>query len=233
MTTWIAMSTALWLGLLTAISPCSLMTSIAAMSFLGRPSVKPLRVLMSILLYALGQAVVYVGLGALILCVLQPADGGHGTAASMSRFLQKWVGTFLGPILILTGMMLLDMLSMMGWGGAGIRSIPGRPARCGGLWALPLGMLMAASFCPMSAGLFFGGLIAMSSQGHWLLLPIMFAAGAVIPVVSLAVITAFAGKYFGKTFDCLKQVERYARILTGTLFVLIGIYYTMSRIYGL
>jgi cytochrome c biogenesis protein CcdA len=92
---------------------------------------------------------------------------------------------------------------------------------------------VAASFCPMSASLFFGGLIALSSQSHPLLLPIMFAVGAVIPVTGLAIITAFAGRYFGRTFDCLKEVERWARVFTGTFFVLIGIYYAVSRIYGL
>jgi cytochrome c-type biogenesis protein len=233
MTTWIAICTAFGLGLLTAISPCGLMSSIAAIAFLVRPEVKPLRTLTSVTLYALGQAVVYLGLGALILCILYPAGGGQGAAANMSRFLQKWVGTFLGPILILAGMMLLDMLDMVGWRNAGVPRLPGRLSRGGSLWALPLGMVMAASFCPMSASLFFGGLIALSSQSHPLLLPIMFAVGAVIPVTGLAIITAFAGRYFGRTFDCLKQVERWARVFTGTFFVLIGIYYVVSRIYGL
>ncbi len=233
MTAWIAMGTALWLGLLTAISPCGLMSTVAAMSFLGRPGARPSQTFTSILLYALGQALVYVGLGALILFILHPADGGQGMAASISRFLQKWVGTFLGPIMILTGMMLLDLLSMVGWDRSGVHSLPHRLSRGGSLWALPLGMVLAASFCPMSASLFFGGLMALSSQGHSLLLPIIFAVGAAIPVAGLAVITAFAGRYFGRTFDCLKRVERWARVFTGIVFVLIGTHHTLSRIWGL
>ena len=49
--TWFALGTALWLGILTSISPCPLATKIAAISFISRKVEEPRWVLLSGLLY--------------------------------------------------------------------------------------------------------------------------------------------------------------------------------------
>ena len=52
--TWLALGSALWLGILTAISPCPLATNIAAISFIGRQVGNRRGVLGSGLLYTVG-----------------------------------------------------------------------------------------------------------------------------------------------------------------------------------
>ena len=51
----LAVGSALWLGILTSISPCPLATNIAAVSFLGRRVDSPRMVFGGGLLYALGR----------------------------------------------------------------------------------------------------------------------------------------------------------------------------------
>jgi cytochrome c biogenesis protein CcdA len=117
MTLWLVLGSAFWLGLLTSISPCPLATNIAAISFLGRSVGNTRRVLLSGLLYTLGRTIVYVGLGVLILLVLQAASASgdpNSAASGVSRFLQKYMNVILGPVLILVGMMLLGMLDFTG-----------------------------------------------------------------------------------------------------------------------
>ena len=79
--------------------------------------------------------------------------------SEVSLFLQKYMNEILGPVMILLGMVLL------GWVGSGISlnlaggGVQERAAKGGMAWAGLLGMLFALSFCPVSAGLFFAGLI--------------------------------------------------------------------------
>ena len=50
------LATPLWLGLLTAISPCPLATNLLALGFLSRRASSPLQTLRAGLLYALGRS---------------------------------------------------------------------------------------------------------------------------------------------------------------------------------
>ena len=236
MTLWLVLGSAFWLGLLTSISPCPLATNIAAISFLGRSVGNTRRVLLSGLLYTLGRTIVYVGLGVLILAVLQTASAGgdpNGAGAVVSRFLQKYMGVILGPLLILMGMMLLGMLDFTGSLNLGGQGLQERVARGGALWSLPLGILFALSFCPVSASLFFGGLIGLSSQhSSPVLLPTLFGIGTAVPVLAFAFIITFASQYVGKAFNALTKFERWFRVITGVVFIVAGLYYTLTHIYG-
>ena len=155
--TWLTLGSALWLGILTAISPCPLATNIAAISFIGRQSSMRKSVLFSGLCYTLGRTATYCLLGTLIMTGLL-------ATAQISQFLQKYMNEILGPILILLGMVLL------GWIGSDLSinlagdSLQKRAERGGQGWAVILGILFALSFCPVSAGLFFAGLIPLAIQ---------------------------------------------------------------------
>ena len=237
MTTWMVLGSAFWLGLLTSISPCPLATNIAAIAFLGRSVGNTRRVLLSGLLYTLGRTIVYVGLGVLILLVLQTVSAGgapNSAASGVSRFLQRYMDVILGPVLILVGMMLLGMLDFAGSLSLGGQGLQERVAKGGAFWALPLGILFALSFCPVSASLFFGGLIGLSSQhSSPVLLPTLFGIGTAVPVLGFACIIAFASQYVGKAFKALTKFERWFRVITGVVFILVGLYYVLTHIYGL
>ena len=228
---WVVLGSAFWLGLLTSISPCPLASNIAAISFLGRGAGNTRRVLLSGLLYTLGRTVAYVVLGALILYALHGSDAAAGI---ISRFLQKYLNVILGPVLILVGMVLLGLLqssASLNLAGKGMRD---RAAKGSVWWALPLGVLFALSFCPVSAGLFFGGLIGLSTQHQSpVLVPMLFGIGTAVPVIAFALLIAFATQYVGRAFNRLKQVERCLRVATGIVFIGAGIYYCLTHIYGL
>ena len=40
-------------------------------------------------------------------------------------------------------------------------------------------------------------------------------------------------KYVGKAFNRLRQVERWVRTVTGLIFIVVGIYYCLTYIYGI
>lgn len=224
---WTLFFSALWLGILTAISPCPLATNIAAISFIGRKAGQKNHVIVSGFLYSAGRTIAYVLLGIVI-------TAGMLGSAEASRFLQKYMNEALGPILIILGLVLL------GWIGAGAslhigaEKLQEKAKRGGLLWAVPIGFLFALSFCPVSAGLFFGGLLplALKHQSS-VMLPVVYGIGTSLPVVIFAFLMAFGSAYVGKAFNRLTHVEIWIRRLAGTAFILAGVYYCLTHIYGL
>jgi cytochrome c biogenesis protein CcdA len=223
----IAIISALWLGLLTAVSPCPLATNIAAISFISRKAGQRSYVLGSGLLYAMGRTIVYVILGMGIAAGLM-------ANAEVSRFLQKHMNEFLGPVLILLGMVLLNWLGKGISFGIKTDKIQQKAEKSNMLLALPIGVLFALSFCPVSAGLFFGGLIPLAiKENSTFIFPLVYGLGTAVPVVLFAFLLAFATKTVGKIFKSLTHIEIWVRKITGVVFILVGIYYTLVHIYGL
>ena len=224
--TWLAIGSAFWLGILTAISPCPLATNIAAISFIGRQVGNRRGVIASGLLYTFGRTAAYVALGFAV-------TAGLLASAEVARFLQKYLNEILGPVLILLGMVLL------GWIGAGLSinlaraGVQQRASKGGAGWSALLGMLFALSFCPVSAGLFFGALIPLSiRESSPLLLPLVYGIGTALPVLAFAFLIAFSTEYVGRWFDRLTQMEKWVRRIAGALFILAGLYYCLSHVYG-
>ncbi|HMP72345.1 MAG TPA: aromatic aminobenezylarsenical efflux permease ArsG family transporter [Kiritimatiellia bacterium] len=223
---WVVVTSALWFGIMTSISPCPLATNIAAIGFISRDVGKIRQVIASGLIYTLGRTLAYLGLAAIVITGLL-------ASSQISLFLQNYLNQILGPLLILAGMLLLGLLTSsasLNLAGAGIQA---RAAKGGLRWALALGVLFALSFCPVSAGLFFGGLIPLAARHESIFaLPIVYGIGTALPVVVFAFIMAFASQHIGRAFSRLVQVERWMRYATGVIFVLAGIYYSLVYVYG-
>ena len=161
----LAVASAFWLGVLTSISPCPLATNIAAISFVGRRVDSPRQVCMAGLLYTLGRMLVYTTLGILLTRTLL-------SAPLLSHRLQKGMNLAIGPILILVGMILLELISFNMSGKGVSESLQKRVERMGVWGAGLLGVLFALSFCPTSAALFFGTLLTLAvKQQSGILIP--------------------------------------------------------------
>ena len=138
----------------------------------------------------------------------------------------------LGPLLILVAMFLLDLLSFS-LPGSGVSESMHRRLDGLGVWgALPLGMLFALTFCPVSAALYFGSLIPLSIKTQSsVLLPTIYGVGKALPALAFAVLMAVSARSVGKAFNALSSVEWWARRVTGTLFLGVGVYYSLKYIF--
>lgn len=218
-------ATAVWLGILTSISPCPLATNVAAISYIGRDLTRPPRVFLAGLLYAVGRSLAYVGLGVLLVGSLVSAPG-------VSQFLQKYMNLALGPLLVLAGMMLLDLIELGGGpGGLGVR-LQQRIAGLGPLGAVLLGVVFALSFCPLSAGIFFVSLVPLAvKQGSGVLLPLVYGLGTAVPVIAFAGIVAMGAQSLGKAFQRTTALAAWAKRVTGIVFLVVGIYLALVYVY--
>jgi len=216
---------ALWLGILTSISPCPLATNIAAISFIGRRVGNPRRVFFAGLLYASGRIAAYVILGIIIVASLL-------SSTQISLFLQKYLNRALGPILILVGMVLLELIPLRLPGGGFSDGFQRRAERFGMWGAVVLGFVFALSFCPLSAALFFGSLIPLSLEhSSRISLPALYGLGTGLPVLVFAVVISFGATSLGKVFNVLAGFEKWARYVTGAIFIIVGFYYCLIYIF--
>jgi len=208
---------ALWLGLLTSVSPCPLATNVAAVSFVARSH--PARALFSSAAYILGRVVAYTALAAVLVAGLLSAPGA-------SMLLQRWMTRLMGPLLVIVGMFLLDLLKLDVLSSSlGTERLRRRLGEAGPAGAALLGVLFALSFCPISAALFFGSLLPLSvTHGSRLLLPSLFGLGTGLPVAVMAIGLAAGGQALAKSLRRIGSFESVARRATGVVFILIGVY---------
>jgi cytochrome c biogenesis protein CcdA len=129
---------------------------------------------------------------------------------------------------------------LLGWVESGVsmqvgaEKLQAKAQKGGLLWAVPIGFLFTLSFCPVSAGLFFGGLLPLALKHESsILLPTVYGIGTSLPVVLFAILMAFGSAYVGKAFNRLTQIEIWVRRLAGAAFILAGLYYCLAHIYGI
>ena len=156
---------ALYLGILTSISPCPLATNIAAISYIGRKVENSRMVIHAGILYTVGRCLLYLVLAALLTTTAL-------SIPAVSVFLQKYMHLVLGPIFLLLGMFLVGLITVA-IGGAMMSEGMQKRVDSMGVWgALLLGILFAVSFCPTSAAWFFGLLaLIMGSEAGAIFLP--------------------------------------------------------------
>ena len=221
----IPLVTTFWLGILTAISPCPLATNIAAISFVGRRVDKPDKVLLSGILYTLGRTLTYVILGMILVNSMIKAP-------MLSHYLQKYMNLFIGPLLILVGMVLVGLLSF-NINVKGISNGMEKQVEKGGILApLLLGILFALSFCPTSAALFFGSLLPIAvREQSGVFIPAVYGIATGLPVFLFAFLIAIGANKVAIAYNRIVAIERWARYITGIIFIIIGIYFTIKYIF--
>jgi sulfite exporter TauE/SafE len=209
---------ALVLGLMTAISPCPLATNITAVGFISKDIENRNRVFINGLLYTLGRAFSYT---AIALIIYFGAD-----QFKFSGFFQLYGEKFLGPLLIIIGLFMLDVIKIKFPGISGLTSKMETKTQWGYWDAILLGMIFALAFCPYSGVLYFGMLIPMTvASSSGLYLPIVFALATGIPVIIVAWILAFSVGSIGGVYNKMKNFEIWFRRVVAVLFIIVGIYY--------
>lgn len=219
----LAAASALWLGVLTSISPCPLATNIAAISYIGRRVDSTRQVVLAGLLYTAGRTLAYVVLAFILVKTAL-------SVPQVSLFLQKYMNLLLGPALVLVGMFLVGLLSL-NVGGKGVSDKFRQRVDALGIWgALLLGIGFALAFCPTSAALFFGNVMASLQAGSSIALPLLYGIGTALPVIVFAVLIAVGSQKLGTAFNAIGKVEWWARTVTGWAILLIGVWLTLRAV---
>jgi sulfite exporter TauE/SafE len=214
---------ALMLGLMTALSPCTLATNITAVGFISKDIKDRNRVFVNGLLYTLGRAITYT---VIALIVYLGAD-----QFKFSGFFQIYGEKLLGPLLIIIGLFMLGVIRIKFPGVSRLTSKMEDKTKWGYFDAILLGMIFALAFCPYSGVLYFGMLIPMTvASASGLYLPIVFALATGIPVIIFGWILAYAVSGIGGAYNKVIAFEIWFRRVIAVLFILVGTYYIVRMI---
>lgn len=207
------------LGLMTAISPCPLATNITAIGYISKDIENRKHTFVNGLLYTLGRTISYTGLGIILYF--------GASKFHIAKFFQLYGERALGPLLVIFGILLLNVIPFRSLGGGRFtEKISNAKWSKNGWSALLLGMLFALAFCPYSGVLYFGMLIPMSvSSPDGLLLPPVFAIATGLPVILIAWLLAYSLAGIGKFYNRMKAFEKWLRWVIAVLFVIAGFYY--------
>ena len=215
--------TALLLGLMTAISPCPLATNITAIGFISKDLENRNRVFFNGVFYTLGRAITYT---LIPLVIYFGAD-----QFKFSGFFQRYGEKIIGPLLVLIGIFMLDIIriNFPGFGRLSEKMEKRKTWRY--IDAVLLGIVFALAFCPYSGVLYFGMLVPLTiSSASGLYLPVIFAIATGIPVIIIAWVLAYTVSGIGVVYNKIKVFELWFRRVIAVVFIIVGIYY-IFRIY--
>lgn len=216
--------TAFLLGLMTAISPCPLATNISATAYLSKDLGNKRRVLFNGICYTFGRMFTYTVLG---LIFYFGANQFH-----VARFLQNIGSLWLGIVLLIVGVLLLDIFKLQI---PAINILSSKTENKEGkktYWdAFLLGLFFALAFCPYSGLLYFGGLIPLTiASTSGLFLPFIFAIATGLPVVLVAWLLAYSISNIGKFYNKMNVFQQWFKWMVAAVFIAVGIYYITKGI---
>ena len=207
------------LGIMTSLHPCPLAANTGAISLLSGWSKRTGKFAYVAFLFIGGYLSAFLFLSFLL-------SAGLLSIPSLSYFLQKTIAVLLGPALILAGMVLAGLIGvnrlfharMMSRMRAGSRS---------GLQVFSMGILIALSFCPATAAIFFGILIPLAVQWEQtVLFPLVYALGVALPLMAVSILINR-----GSAMSLGENLQRRVPAFAGWVLILAGIYITIERIY--
>ncbi|MFH0875399.1 MAG: aromatic aminobenezylarsenical efflux permease ArsG family transporter [archaeon] len=214
---------AFFIGLMTAISPCPLATNITAIAFISRKIEHSKHTFLVGLIYTIGRMFTYVLIASLIVLAGTNTQG-------IALFLQKYSEKIIGPLLLLFGLIMLEIIKLpISESNGKLDKIKEKLSRKGYLGSFLLGVLFALAFCPFSGVLYFGMLIPLALKaGDAFFIPGVFAIATGLPVIIFSLILSYSVSKIGSVMNKVSQVEKLVRIGASIIFIIIGIYYIIK-----
>lgn len=214
---------ALVLGVLTALNPCTLAMTITAVGFIARRADGGSSVIFwQGLLYTIGRVIAYTLLGIVLIYFIHQGKN----LFHLQDLFGEWGEKLLGPAMIIIGLLLLFGHALR------IKSLrqnrEKKPFR-GGVDSLLLGMLFAMSFCPASAVFYFAMLIPLSaSVSGGYLLPIIYAVATALPVIVITLLLAYFVHNVARLVSLLNTFQRWFNAIVAILFIVVGVWHTIE-----
>ncbi len=207
------------LGLMTAISPCPLAMNITAIGFISKNIANRKKIFFNGLWYTLGRAFSYTAIGVILYF--------GASKFHVARFFQEYGEKLLGPLLIIVGIIMIDLIKIKFPSFFNISQKIEKKGEKGSGWsAFIIGVLFALAFCPYSGVLYFGMLIPLTiSSSYGLFLPVVFAIATGLPVIIIAYLLAFSISSLGGFYNKVKIFEKWFRRIVSIVFILVGLYY--------
>ena len=213
---------ALVLGLLTIIDPCTLFTSIAAIGYIDKQVSNKRRVIVSGTMFVTGKILAY--------CLLSIPFLMGAHIDGIQHLLEHYGEPVMALFILFCGVFMLVSGHLHHHHDHGFfRFIDSHDDRLSWLWALLMGVFFAVAFCPHRLIYFLTMIdISISQPAAWnWLLPLVFSLGTGLPVMIVALILSYGATSIGNLTASLTKFERWFRYSCAVLFIIAGLYLTI------
>ena len=215
----IQLFTALLLGLLTILDPCTLMTSITAIGYIDKEINNRRKVLANGSMFVLGKLATYVLLSIPFLMGAQ-TDG-------IQHILAHWGEPILAGFMLICGIVLLFSGHHHHEHDHGISKwLKETDSKESWLWSFILGIFFAIAFCPHRLVYFLTMIdITLTLPGSWnWVMPIVFGLGTGLPIMLIAWLVSYSAVSIGKLTSRMQTFEKWFRHICAVLFLILGVY---------
>jgi len=212
------------MGVLTSISPCPLATNIAAVAFLSRKGANRKAIAWSSIAYITGRMVAYTLLAGII-------AAGLLSAPTVAEFFRSKLEGLIGPLLLILGMIVSGLITLKIPGFGNLNQVGTRLAEKGFIGEFLMGSVFALAFCPVSAALFFGGLLpSVIQSGSTIILPISYGIGTALPVIIAVIILTGGIAAASQKIQTMQLIGAKLQRFTGYILIAVGVWITFRDI---
>ncbi len=212
---------ALLLGLMVAVAPCTIASNVTVIGYLTNEKKNKKKIFINGIAYTLGRTFAY---GLLGMAIFYFASG-----LRISELLQQYIGKIIGPLFIIIGFLMLDIIHIHGLADKCLRKLNIKEIQKHNWSAFGIGILLAFAFCPYCAAIYFGMLVPLSfTVSYGAVLPWIFGIGAAVPVLFMTWIIAFSYNKLSNVYNKLQKFEVWFRRILGILFILSGILFIIE-----
>jgi cytochrome c biogenesis protein CcdA len=213
-------------GVMGALAPCQISSSVAALAFVNGGSEPSVRMWPRMLAFIGGKLAVYLLAGGVIVLLGLRISDISATAIPIAVFARRAIG----PMLVVVGLVLLGVVRTRFSVGARFSAWLEAKAgnRQGTVPSFLLGAAFSFAFCPTLFMLFFGLTIplAISSPGG-VVFPGVFALGTMLPLVAVAGVLATTRVSSASIIAHIKGVNRWFQHLASVILILVGLHETV------
>lgn len=219
--------TALLLGLLTILDPCTLMTSITAIGYIDKEINNKRRVLMVGTMFVLGKLSTYVLLSIPFMMGAQT----HW----IQHVLGEWGEPILSVFMILCGILLLFAGHHHHEHDHGVSKwLQNVDESSSAFWAFMLGIFFAIAFCPHRLVYFITMIditLTLPTSWNWLM-PVVFGLGTGLPILIIAWLISYSAVGIGNLTNKMSAFEKWFRYICAVLFLAVGTYMAIENFGG-
>lgn len=214
---------ALLLGILVAISPCTIAANLASLSFVSVGCDSKKSTLYQGAILVLGKSLSYI-----ILAMFLSQFAG---AMEIGEHFADTYVQIIGVLFILVGVLMLDIIHLHGLEDKIVSSFKGEEKKTV-FQTLMVGMLLALAFCPDGAVLYFGMLLPLTiAENHSVMVPVFFAIGAAIPLLVVVAIYAYGVEKVASMQTKLFSANALVRKFVGVMFIIAGLFFITEFIF--
>lgn len=209
------------MGLVVIACPCTIASNVTILTSMLNKNVSASVLFSKASIYVLGRMVAYMGIAYLLYSFSE--------IIAISESIQNILGLLLGPLFLLVGILMLDIVHIHG--------LENKCLIWMKKWTLSdrlvgpflLGLAFAFAFCPYGALIYFGMMIPLSItsvNGSWV--PLSFSIGTALPILLVALLFFWGWDSKKHLLSKFQTFELWLRRILAVFFIISGILFILE-----